>query len=585
MIDSKHINKMVAGFVIFAILACAWIVYAANAYELSYVLEYQKRLFNGEIAAIDINVDEDEWQNLLDNAGAKPWVSADIAINGEKFESVGIRTKGNSSLSSAVRSEGDRYSLQFSMNKNIKGQTYYGLDTFCVNNLINDATYMKDYISYDIMKFIGVDSPLANHAKITVNGEDYGFCLLLERYDKGFLDRVYDTSAGNLYNVKIQMGQRDNFMNFGQAVESEQDNQPRERPDRNADRANNRNDRDNWGDRGNMPGGRGGGFGGSNGGSLVYADDELASYSSIFDNAVFGRTNEDDMQRVVTAIKNLNDGTELERYWDVDGALRYFAAHTFVVNLDSYVSNMQQNYALYEKDGKVTIFPWDYDLAFGGFQSGSASSVINFPIDTPVSGVNMGDRPLLNVLLEIPEYKEKYHDYLRRIVDGYVNSGLLEQTIRELDAKINEYVKNDATSYYTYEKYESAIETLIELCLLRAKSVAGQLDGTIPSTTDGQREDSSALVDATGINLSDLGGAMMGGGMGNFGGNREMPNMPDGFEWDPDNMPENFQDRFSGQFPDGIPDNNRDRGRPPDMPNTNNPNNFGEPPVEKTPPI
>lgn len=36
-----------------------------------------------------------------------------------------------------------------------------------------------------------------------------------------------------------------------------------------------------------------------------------------------------------------------------------------------------------------------------------------------------------------------------------------------------------------------------ETVQLRAKSIQGQLDGTIPSTDEGQRQDSAALVDAS----------------------------------------------------------------------------------------
>ena len=487
-------------------------------------LTYPQKLFNGEIAAIDIQINGEDWQNFLKNAQSKEWVCVDLTINGELFKSVGVRAKGNSSLSSAggmgrSGSGGARYSLQFEMNKYIPGQTYYGLDVFCVNNMMGDSTYMKDYIAYDIMNYIGVATVLKNYANVTVNGENYGFGIMLERYEKSFLDREYNTTEGYLYNVKIQMGQRENFENFGRAVEDE-NSQPAQ-PARNADRNNNRG-----------MGGGFGGFGGSNGGSLVYNGEDLSNYSSIYDNAVFKtKTTEEDMRRVVEAIKNLNEKTDLEQYWDVDGALRYFAAHTVVVNLDSYISNMQQNYYLYEKDGKVTVLPWDYGLAFGGFQSGAASGFVNFPIDTPVSGVNMEDRPLLNVLLEIPEYKEKYHEYLRQIVEGYFDSGLFEETVKALDAKINEYVKNDVNVYFTYEQYEASLPVFIELCMLRAESIAGQLDGTIPSTTEGQRADSSALVDTSGVNMSALGNmGMGGGGMGNRGGfDGNMPNMPDGF--------------------------------------------------------
>jgi hypothetical protein len=141
---------------------------------------------------------------------------------------------------------------------------------------------------------------------------------------------------------------------------------------------------------------------------------------------------------------------------------------------------------------------------------------VNFPIDTPISGVSMEDRPLLNKLLEVDEYMERYHEYLRQIVEGYFESGLYESLIHELDAKINDYVKNDVSAFYTHEQYEASLPHLIELGRLRAESIKGQLDGTIPSTSSGQAADRSALIDASGINLSAL-GSMGGGGLNEQG--------------------------------------------------------------------
>lgn len=250
----------------------------------------------------------------------------------------------------------------------------------------------------------------------------------------------------------------------------------------------------------------------SSGVSLQYVDDDSSSYSAIFDNSVFDTT-ENDYKRVMKALKKLSTGEDLENTVDVEAVLKYFAAHTIVVNLDSYVANMGHNYYLYEDDGQLTILPWDYNLAFGGFQSGSASDVVNFPIDTPVSGVSLEDRPLLGKLLEVPEYMEMYHNYLQQIVDGYFNSGLFEQTVDSVNTLISSDVEADPTAFYDYDAYKSAISELKEFGLLRAESVEGQLNGTIPSTSNGQSADSSKLIDASSVNLSAL-GSQGGGGMG-----------------------------------------------------------------------
>ncbi|HCD42301.1 MAG TPA: hypothetical protein DEQ64_00895, partial [Lachnoclostridium sp.] len=122
-------------------------------------------------------------------------------------------------------------------------------------------------------------------------------------------------------------------------------------------------------------------------------------------------------------------------------------------------------------------------------------------------------------------YKDKYHEYLRQIVDGYFVSGVFAETVMDLDAKINNYVKNDVSAFATYEEYEASLPVFIELGTLRAQSIDGQLNGTIPSTTDGQNSEKDALIDASGINLSALGSMMGGGnrgegdrGEGGFGG-------------------------------------------------------------------
>ncbi len=74
---------------------------------------------------------------------------------------------------------------------------------------------------------------------------------------------------------------------------------------------------------------------------------------------------------------------------------------------------------------------------------------------------------------------------------------------------------------------------LTELGTLRGESIQGQLDGTIPSTTNGQSAEPDKLVNAVSVDMSALGG--MGGGFGGgHGGGFDggMPNMPDGFDMD-----------------------------------------------------
>lgn len=641
MIQSKKINIIVAIAVAFSLLISIALVVLGNIQtengNIKTEPEYATKIFGTDIISIEILADEADWQEMLDNATKEEYIMVDVVVNGTKFQKVGIRPKGNSSLMQVASSDSDRYSFRLKFDQYIKGQTCFGLESFVVNNMIGDNTYMKEYISYDLMKEIGVDAPYFGFADIKVNGENWGLYLAVELYNDSYEQRVYGNTSGMLYNVKsMDMGggmpkipggnnmpmpggqnrtQRPegNFQpwpggqeniqgNGGQSSnedksnvpampkgskgqgmiggnegkqsvdteESKAQDMPRGLGRQNNTQGNERsrlpnreksntqdlpvapeeqgNGQSNQGepfappvggnnmpdinppanmDASNFPAppdgnfmGMGGGFKGrggfgSNGGSLEYIDDNVESYSSIFNNVV-GKGTESDYKRVVQAIKALSEGKDIEKYFDVDKILRYLAAHTIVVNLDSYSSNMAQNYYIYERDGKITILPWDYNLAWGGFQNGDASSVINFPIDTPVSGVEMSSRPLIDKLFANPEYLERYHSYLRQLIDNYFANGKFAEKVRELDSLILDYVKNDATAFCTYEEYKTAVSTFIKLGELRAQSVQGQLNGTIPSTSSEQKSNPEKLVQAEDLKLSDLGSMM--GGRGGFPG-------------------------------------------------------------------
>ncbi|HAQ42107.1 MAG TPA: spore coat protein CotH [Clostridiales bacterium] len=562
MIGSKKINIIIAISLAFALVITTILISVGNMQKTSTTnkneAEYATKIFGSEIISIEIIADEKEWQQMLDNAINEEFIMADVIVNGTKFQSVGIRPKGNSSLTQVVNSDSDRYSFRLQFDEYIKGQTCFGLESFVVNNMLGDNTYMKEYISYDLMQEIGVDAPYFGFADIKVNDENVGLYLAVELYNESYEQRVFNDISGMLYNVKsMDMGgnngenkspqqggngasisdeqngrtQKQNDA-FQQGAESQQfpENMPNAQPPLNSvdsghtessppENTNMPSETMQGRDK-NMEGGFGRGGGrGSSGGSLEYTDDEIESYSSIFSNVV-GKGTNNDFKRVIQALKMLSEGNELDKYFDVDKILRYLAAHTIVVNLDSYSSSMAQNYYIYEKNGKITILPWDYNLAWGGFQSKDASSVINFPIDTPLSGVNMSSRPLIEKLFANEEYLEKYHNYLQQLVNEYFSDGKFEEKVNSLDALISSYVQNDKTAFCTYDEYKKAVSSFITLGNLRAQSVRGQIDGTVPSTAETQNTNGANLISAGDFNLSDL-GSMMGGKGGNIG---DIPN-------------------------------------------------------------
>lgn len=693
MITSKRLTALVAVLMAVALALTGTLVVLAHtagsvSVPASTSLTYATSLFNKDtIMTVDITVDPEEWESMLQNAVNEEYISCDITINGTTYSQVGIRPKGNTSLTSIASSDSDRYSFKVEFDHYVKGQTCDGLDKLVLNNTMSDATYMKEYLSYDMMSFMGVTSPLYSFANITVNGEAWGCYLAIEALEESFALRNYGTSYGQLYKPEgMEMGggmgggevpQMGGFPKDGkengqgntesgssstegaqsgdaplngmsppgteqlpdssdssaqagnsvqppggqgsppsmgqmpgssdsseQAGDSVQPPGGQDSPPSMGQMPGSSDSSAQTGDSVQPPGGQGsppsmdqmpgnsddsntsqspaddeqpdnsqtqengtnafsgragGGFPGSSssgGSDLSYTDDNVDSYSDIFDNAVFD-ADESDYRRVIEALEALNTGSNLERYVDVDQVLRYFAVNTVLVNLDSYVSSMKHNYYLYENNGQISILPWDFNLAFAGFQSNSASSAVNFPIDTPVQGVDLSERPLLGKLLEVEEYSQLYHAYLQKIVTEYFDSGLFENTIRSLDSLIGSSVQNDPTALYTYEEYTNAVENLILFGTLRSQSVQGQLDGTIPSTSEGQQQDASSLIDASDLSITAM-GTQGGGEMGGRNRGDENTGGFQGGEQGDSQVPPNMDDAITpggdAEAEAGLPD-------------------------------
>lgn len=65
------------------------------------------------------------------------------------------------------------------------------------------------------------------------------------------------------------------------------------------------------------------------------------------------------------------------------------------------------------------------------------------------------------------------------------------------------YVEQDPTAFCTYPDFLTAVETLREVCRLRAEAVRGQLEGIYPATL--AERTSGVGVDASHLNLAALG--------------------------------------------------------------------------------
>lgn len=556
MSTSKRLDRVCVAALVLALLIAALAFCApALGFEAGpggVTLGYETRLFDTTtVHTIDIVMDD--WEGFIDGCEDEEYVMCSLIIDGEEQPGAGIRAKGNTSLSSVAAYGNDRYSFKVEFDHYDSSLSYYGLDKLNLNNIIQDNTYMKDYLSYRLMAAAGAAAPLCSYVWITVNGEDWGLYLAVEGVEESFLMRNYGTDYGELYKPdSMEMGGgrgngggfdmdefRERFENGEDITPSEEvelpegsggaappdngggmqlpegDFTPPEDGEMQIPERGEIGEMPGRGEMGEMPGrGEGGeftmpeegGFGADRGGMmgsddvyLIYTDDDPESYPNIFDNAKTDVSASDE-ERLIAALTALNEGGDVSDCVDVEAVIRYFVAHNFVCNFDSYTGSMVHNYYLYEEDGILSMLPWDYNLAFGGFMSGSdATSLVNWDIDEPVSGGTVESRPMLAWIFESEEYTELYHEIFAEFIDSVFTSGWFEELMDETVSLIAPYVELDPTKFCTYEEFELGVETLRKFCLLRAESITYQLAG----------ED--VTVDAGALDVSDMGSMNMGG--------------------------------------------------------------------------
>ena len=226
MISNKYINAIIATITAIAIFFTTLIyinsknVTTTESTSSSNNFTYVNTVFNKEqITDINIEVDEDNWNYLLENAIDEEYITANITVNGTKYYNVGIRAKGNSSLSTVASDDTtDRYSFKVKFDEYVDGQTLDGLSKIALNNIISDATYMKEYLSYDLLERMGVPTPAFAFTNITVNGEEWGLYFAVEVIEEEFIERNYGSLSGNLYkpegNEMGNMGNKEKMEDF-----------------------------------------------------------------------------------------------------------------------------------------------------------------------------------------------------------------------------------------------------------------------------------------------------------------------------------------------------------------------------------
>ncbi len=403
-------------------------------------ISYEEKLFDTSfIHKVEVEIASGDLQDLNQNPIDKTKYHASVTIDGAKIENVSFATKGNTTLIKPQQQKSTRFSYKINFGKFQKGQAYFGLDKLHLNNCAWDASFMRDYFSYEILKQTGTLTPLVSYTELYLNGEYRGLYLAIEDIDRSFLARNQKDIKGSLYKPETSM-----IANVGKQNKNLHSNEPL-------------------------------------GVDLVYSGDAFENYASIFDHAVHEVTDQD-KTFLIQAMKALNEGNDVQKYWDIDAIISYFAGTNFALCVDSYLSSVPHNYYLLAENQKVSILPWDFDLSFGAsirirnpYHENDFSKLPSYPIDEPLYHAEIEERPLWNLIASNPEYLQKYHQKLNDLLESYFHNSKFEQEFERVYEMIQEHVKNDPTKLFNDTEFEWEAQALRDFCLERAMYVRDQV--------------------------------------------------------------------------------------------------------------
>jgi hypothetical protein len=356
-----------------------------------------------DISTVEIFFYDSNWDHLLDslatlNSGTGSGtgrILADVIIDGQSYDSCGVRFKGNSSMD--VNSDKNPFNID--LNYTIASQEHLGKDKIKLANCFTDPSMVREALMYEISNQY-MDCPIGTFVKLYINNDYRGIYTNTESVDNEFLDAYYGSSNNSFFKCDP-------------------------------------NSFDLFGDNSN----------------LAYHADTIA-YDTLYDKkSLYGLT------ELQTLCFNLeNNSVTLDQYLDIDRALWFLALSSAFVHNDGY-SAFAHNYYVYKMDnGRWSIILWDVNMAFGGLLwNGTNLLPMNIndlrEQDPYLHETNFNLRPLISRLLSIPKYKRMYVAHYRTILEENIDNGYYLQRAEFMHNLIDSDVQNEPYSSYSYSDF------------------------------------------------------------------------------------------------------------------------------------
>jgi spore coat protein CotH len=132
-----------------------------------------------------LTLNSKDWSALKQNFKENIYYPTALQWRGVNVSNVGIRSRGLGSRS------GTKPGLRVDMDRYNANQTFVGLKSFVLDNLVQDPSMLRERLAMAFFRRLGLPAPREAHARLFVNGTYVGLYAIVETIDKGFLGRSF----------------------------------------------------------------------------------------------------------------------------------------------------------------------------------------------------------------------------------------------------------------------------------------------------------------------------------------------------------------------------------------------------------
>ncbi len=343
------------------------------------------------------------WTLLTNNYVTDTNIAADMTVDGITYPNVGVRFRGNTSytmLPTQPNQGWEKKSFNIELDWQVASQDIYGYDHLNLNNGFHDPTFLREFLTYMVMRRHGV-APKANFVRLFLNGSLWGLYINVQQPNKDMMKQWFRSNDGNRYRCFPTSG---GFTNGRCAY-------------------------------------------------TVLSPNTPASYLAAYQAKQGDGTDLMNMCTVLNAMTTATPQSTLTTVFSVDAFYRYAAVMNACGNIDSYLESGKDHF-LYidEVHGDGTTFPFDLN------ESWEASTTL-----APDYQTTNAFRPGFTKTLQFADWTQRYKAHLKSVVEKTFNPTVMNPLITQYHAMIDPYVQADPKKIYTYAQFTTNLNSSVTI--------------------------------------------------------------------------------------------------------------------------